>query len=66
MERECLFRTVSIPDDLASVWKHTISLLFGLKRCHEIEWRWGFVWNSSFGSMIPHTTFYINKISFCH
>jgi len=27
----CLFRTVSIPDDLASVWKDTISVLFGFK-----------------------------------
>jgi hypothetical protein len=27
----CFFRTVSIPDDVMSVWKDTISMLFGLK-----------------------------------
>ena len=26
-----LFRTVAIPDDWVSVWKDTISMLFGLK-----------------------------------
>jgi hypothetical protein len=31
MEVVCLFRTVSIPDDLVSVWKDTISMLFELK-----------------------------------
>jgi len=31
MEIVCLFRTVSIPDSLVSVWKDTILLLFGLK-----------------------------------
>ena len=56
-----LFRTLSIPDDLVSVWKETISMLFGLKWCHEMEGEWGLVWNSSYRSMISHTTFYRNK-----
>ena len=34
MEVVCLFRTLSIPDDLVSVWKDTISMLFRLKYCH--------------------------------
>ena len=56
----CLFRTLSIPNDLVSVWKYTILVLFGLK-CHEMEGGFGLVWNSSFGSVISHTTFYRNK-----
>jgi len=32
-----LFRKVSIPDDLVSVWEDT--KFFGLKWCHEIEGR---------------------------
>ena len=55
----CQFRTVSIPDDLVSVWKYTILVLFGLKWNHEEGW--GLVWNTSFGSTIFHTTFYRNK-----
>jgi len=31
MDVVCLFRTVCIPDDLLSVWKDTISVIFGLK-----------------------------------
>ena len=31
MEGECLFTTVSIANDLVSVWKDTVSLLFRLK-----------------------------------
>jgi len=27
----CLFRTVSIPDDLVSVWKDTVSIPYNLK-----------------------------------
>jgi hypothetical protein len=43
IEVACLFRTVSIPDDLLSVWKDTISVLFGLKLCN--EWKGdGMVW----------------------
>jgi hypothetical protein len=59
----CLFRSVSIPDDLVSVWKDTFSMLFGLK-CHEVEGRWGLVWNTRFGIMISHSTFYSNKVFF--
>ena len=58
-----LFRTVSIPD-LLSVWKDTISMLFGLIGCHEMEGRWGLVWNTSFGCMISHSMFYSNKVLF--
>jgi len=61
MDVVCLFRTVCIPDDLLSVWKDTISVIFGLKWCHEMEWRWGLVRNTSFGSMISHSTFYSNR-----
>jgi len=61
MEVVSLFRTVSIQDDVVSLWKDTFSVLFGLKRCHEMWGRWGLVWNSSFGSMILHSTFYRNK-----
>jgi hypothetical protein len=57
MEVECLFRTVSIPDDWVSVWKNTISVLFAFKG-HKMEG--GLIWNSSFES-ISHTTFYGNK-----
>jgi len=31
MDVVCLFRRVFIPDDLVSVWKDTISMLFSLK-----------------------------------
>jgi len=31
MDVVCIFRTVSIPDDLVSMWKDTISMLFRLK-----------------------------------
>jgi hypothetical protein len=31
MDVVCLFRTVSIPDDLVSVWKDTIAMLFSFK-----------------------------------
>ena len=65
MEGVCLFRTVSIPDDLVTLWKDTISLLFRLKCCHEMEGGWGLVWNIIDGSVISHTTLYRNKISFC-
>jgi hypothetical protein len=54
----CLLRTVSIPDDWVSVWKDTISMLFGLKSCHEIERGGCMMWNGNPGSMISHTTFY--------
>jgi len=37
MEVVCLFRTVSIPDDLVSVWKDTFSLPFGLQWFHEVD-----------------------------
>jgi hypothetical protein len=60
MEVVCLFKTVSIPDDLVSVWKYTILVIFRLK-CHEMEGGWGLVWNSSIGSLISHTTFSRNK-----
>jgi hypothetical protein len=43
LEVVCLFRTVSISDDLVSVWKDTISVLLELKQCHEMEGRWGFL-----------------------
>ena len=33
----CLFRTVSIPDDLVSVRKDTVSKRFGLKLCLEMD-----------------------------
>jgi len=36
MEVVSLFRTVSIQDDVVSLWKDTFSMLFGLKRCHEM------------------------------
>jgi len=61
VEIVCLFRTVSIPDDLVSVWEDPISVLLGSKRCHEMEGVWSSVWISSFGSMISHITFYRNK-----
>jgi hypothetical protein len=61
MDVVCLFRRESIPYDLACVWKDTISMLFGLKGCYEMEGRWGLVWNTSFGSMISHSTLYNNK-----
>jgi hypothetical protein len=35
--------------------------VFGLKWCHEMDWRWGLLWNTSFGGMISHSTFYSNK-----
>jgi hypothetical protein len=31
----CFFRTVSVSDELVSVLKDTISVVFGLKLCHE-------------------------------
>jgi hypothetical protein len=37
VELVCLFRTVSTLDDLVSVWKDTIPILFRLKLCHEME-----------------------------
>ena len=42
------------------VWKYTNLELFRLN-CHEMEGEWDLVWNSSFGSMISHTTFCRNK-----
>jgi hypothetical protein len=36
MEAVYFFRTVPIPDYLVPVWRDTISMLFGLKRGHEI------------------------------
>ena len=59
----CLFTTVSIQDDLVSVWKYTILVLFRFK-WYEVEGGWGLVWNSSFVSMISHTKFYRNKAFF--
>jgi hypothetical protein len=41
IEVACLYRTVSIPDDLVPVWKDTISVLFRMK-CH--EWKGDVVW----------------------
>ena len=62
MDVVCLFRTVSLPDDLVYMWKDTISVLFKLKWCHEMDGGgMGLVWNSSFGSKISHSTFYRNK-----
>jgi hypothetical protein len=65
MDVVCLIITLSIPNDLVSVWKETISLLFGLKLCLEMEGRSGLVWSTSFESMISHRIFYINKDLFC-
>jgi hypothetical protein len=42
IEVACLFRTVSIPDDLVTVLKDTISVAFGLKLCH--YWKGDGVW----------------------
>jgi len=58
MDIVCFGRTESIPDYFVSVWKGTISMLFGLKSCHEMEGGWYWLWNSSIGSMIYHTTLY--------
>jgi len=60
MEVVCLLRTVSIPDVFVPVSKYT-SLVLSRLKCHEIEGGWVLVWNSSFGSMICHTTFYRSK-----
>ena len=60
MEVICLLRTVFIPDILLPVWKYTNLVLLRVK-CHKMEGGWDLVWNSSFGSMISHTTFYRNK-----
>jgi len=59
MEVEYLFRTVTIPFGVV-VEGHNF-VFFWLKWCHKMEGGWGLVWNSSFGSMISHTTFYRNK-----
>jgi hypothetical protein len=42
MDVVCLFTTVSIPDDLMSVWKDRVSILYKLKLCHKMEGEW--VW----------------------
>jgi hypothetical protein len=63
LEVVCLFRTASIPG-LVYAWKYIILVLFGLKLYHEMEGGWGLVWNSSYGSMISHTTFCRNKALF--
>ena len=63
MEVVCLFRTdpyQMIRFMRVFVWKYTILVVFGSK-CHEMEGGWCLVWNSSFASMISHTTFYRNK-----
>jgi hypothetical protein len=39
MEILCIFKTISIPNDPVTVWKDIISVLYGLKWCH--EWKWG-------------------------
>jgi len=36
MELVCLFRTICTPDELLSMWKDTVSMLFRLKWCHEM------------------------------
>jgi len=41
LEVVCLFRTLSIPDDLVSVWRYTILVLFGFKLYHAVEGGWG-------------------------
>jgi hypothetical protein len=42
MDVVCFCRKLSIPDDLVSVQKSTISVFFSLKLCHEMEGRCGF------------------------
>jgi len=61
MDVVCLFRTLSVPDDLVSVRSDTISMLFWLKWCHETEGGMCLVWNSNFGSILSHSTFYRNE-----
>jgi hypothetical protein len=39
-------------------------MLFGFNWCDEMEWGWVLVWSDSFGNIIPHTTFYRNKVLF--
>jgi hypothetical protein len=61
IEVVCLLITVSIPDDLLSIWKDKISVLLRLKLYHEWKVGCGLVWHCWFGSMISHTTFYRNE-----
>jgi hypothetical protein len=58
------FQNRSISDELVSVLMDTISVVFGLKLCHEWKGGWGLVWHCCFGSMISQIHSIVIEIFF--